>query len=135
MSIAKVVWCDSPPGESAVSGSAELRTELLRLHADQTGVPLLATVACHGLEIGVGLGAPESVVFVHRERDDGARDEWVTIGERAATGVVDFLLHSNHHTQVERKHLVPAATAIEIVMALVRMGSRPAGVEWQHSLV
>lgn len=114
-----------------------MEAELRRLHASAAkDGPIVATVVGRQkLEIGIGLGASESIVFVHGDRDGGTRDEWVSIGDCDATGVADFMFHGNHPTQFERRHLIPSDLAIQAVVDLFRTGRRTGDVEWTHNVV
>ncbi|MEZ6009280.1 MAG: hypothetical protein R3F05_16155 [Planctomycetota bacterium] len=51
-------------------------------------------------------------MFVHQGREDGGRDEWVTIGQPDARGVVDLMVLTDHHTEFERRHVIAAENVI-----------------------
>jgi hypothetical protein len=92
--------------------------------------PSIVTLHVHGLEVGVGIGLPES--FVHVESESGEPPYFVTVGDGAADGVVAFYLHGWHHTEISRRHLIPAARAREVVRHVFETGQRSPSVEWEE---
>jgi hypothetical protein len=83
----------------------------------------------HDCEADILLGLPESLVYV---TVPAARREYVTVGDLYIDGGVDFYLLGQHHTEFERRHLVPLPTARAVFREFFETGRRSASVKWEE---
>src|SRR5215475_7707258 len=70
--------------------------------------PISVRLQVHGCEADILLGLPESFVYV---TEVAARRYYITVGDLHIDGGVDFYLLGKHHTEFERRYLVPLPTA------------------------
>jgi hypothetical protein len=54
------------------------------------------------------------------------------VGDSYADGVVSFHLLAQHHTEFERRHLIPLALARSVLREFLDTGRRSASVEWEE---
>ena len=85
----------------------------------------------HGYEADILLGLPESFVYLNEVR---AFRYYITVGDARADGVVGFHLLGQHHTEFERRHLIPIATARRVLREFFETGQRPTSVDWEEGL-
>ena len=85
----------------------------------------------HGCESDILLGLPESFLYLNEVR---AARYYITVGDSHADGVVSFHLLGQHHTEFERRHLIPIATARRVLREFFDTGQRPTSVDWEEGL-
>ena len=125
-----VQWSDREPGVE-VSTPEELVRVLDDVAAAlESEYPSIVFVDCHGHRAGIGLGRGES--FVHIEQESGDPPYMITAGDTSAVGVVPFYLLGTHHTEIERRHLIPVEKARAILSEWVQTATRPRGVKWEE---
>ena len=90
--------------------------------------PVSVILQAHGFDAHILLGLPESFVYL----DEVALSRhFITLGDARAAGVVGFHLLGKHHTEFERRHLIPAATARRVLREFLDTGGRSTAVEWE----
>ena len=82
-----------------------------------------------GFQAHILLGLPES--FVYLDEVSPTR-YFITVGDSYFDGVVGFHLFGKHHTEFERRHLIPTATARCVLREFFDTGQRPTSVEWEE---
>ena len=75
------------------------------------------------------LGLPES--FVYLDEVNPTR-YYITVGDSYTDGDVSFYLLGQHHTEFERRHLIPLATARRVLREFFDTGRRPANITWEE---
>lgn len=85
----------------------------------------------HGCEADILLGLPESFVYLKEGR---AARYYITVGDSHVDGVVSFHLLGEHHTEFQRRHLIPIATARRVLREFFDTGQRPTSVDWEDRL-
>src|SRR5689334_23381810 len=120
-------WSETePPAE--VLTSEQLDQLLDRLAATaRPDFPISVRLQVHGCEADILLGLPESFVYV---TEVAAKRYYITIGNLYVGGGVEFYLLGQHHTEFERRHLVPLPTARAVFREFFQTGGRSASVEW-----
>jgi hypothetical protein len=92
-------------------------------------IPISVRLQVHGCEVDLLLGRPESFVYI---TDLAARRYYTTVGDLYVDGGVNFWLLEQHHTEFERRHLIPRATARAVFREFFQTGQRSASVEWEE---
>jgi hypothetical protein len=90
--------------------------------------PTIVELSIPPMQVGFGLGAPESFVQLQWSNDPPYR---ITMGDERAGGVVAFYLFGHHHTEVSRRNLLPASTVRQLVRDIYRTGEQPPTVRWE----
>ena len=111
---------------------AEVRTgEQLDQLLDQLrpDSPISVVLHAHGCQAHVLLGLPESFVYLD---EVGPTRYFITVGDSHADGVVGFHLLGQHHTEFERRHLIPLATARRALREFFDTARRPDSVQWEE---
>ena len=123
-----IQWSETEPAAEVLTG--EQLDQLLDQLAGTTrpDFPISIRLRVHGCEVDVLLGLPESFVYV----TEAARRYYITVGDLYFDGGVDFYLLGQHHTEFERRHLVPLATARAVFREFFETGRRSASVEWEE---
>jgi len=122
-------WSEKePPAE--VSTSEQLDHLLDRLAADsRPDLPISVRLKAHGCEADMLLGLLESFVYV---TEVVAKRYYITVGDLYIDGGVDFYLLGQHHTEFERRHLIPLPTARAVFREFFQTGRRSTSVEWEE---
>ena len=122
-------WSESePPAE--VSTGDQLDVLLDRLTANsRPDFPISVRLQAHGCEADILLGLQESFVYLTEVRP---RRFYITVGDSHVDGVVGFHLLGQHHTEFERRHLIPLALARSVIREFFDTGRRPVRVEWEE---
>jgi hypothetical protein len=130
MSTIRVQWSEADDDIEA-SNVDELEAALDRI-AVQTSpeYPTIVIVMAHGYWVLFGLGRDES--FLQFEPESGAPPYLASLGDCGAVGVEAFYLMGSHHTEISRRHLIPATVARQILNEWVRTAIRPSSVEWEE---
>ena len=93
--------------------------------------PISVRLHAHGCEADLLLGLPESFVYLN---EVSPKRYFITVGDSHADGVVGFHLLGQHHTEFERRHLIPTSTARRVLREFFETGQRPTSVEWEEGL-
>jgi len=91
--------------------------------------PISVRLQAHGCEVDVLLGLPESFVNI---TEVAARRYYITVGDLYIDDVVSFYLLGQHHTEFERRHLVPLGIARSVFREFFQTGRRSTIVEWEE---
>lgn len=125
-----VQWSETEPAAEVLTGDQldQLIEQLAaRAHPD---FPIAVRLQAHGCWVDILLGLPESFVYVN---ELAPRREYITVGEVHGEDVVSFYLLGQHHTEFERRHLIPLATARRVLRQFFDTGRRSPAVEWEES--
>ena len=122
-------WSTSEPPVEIRTG--EQLDELLdRLSATaQSEFPISVRLQAHDCEADILLGLPESFVYLN---EVSPMRYYITLGARYVDGVVSFHLLGQHHTEFERRHLIPTATARRVLREFFDTGLRSTSVDWEE---
>ena len=113
-----------------VPTSEQLDQHLDRLAATaRPDFPISVRLQVHDCEADILLGLAESFVCV---TELPARRYYITVGDLYLDGGVDFYLLGQHHTEFERRHLIPQATARAVFREFFQTGRRSGSVEWEE---
>ncbi len=93
--------------------------------------PISVRLQAHGFEADILLGLQESFVYL---TEVSPRRYYITVGKSYIDGVVGFHLLGQHHTEFERRHLIPLALARSVLRGFFDTGRRPTSVEWEEGL-
>jgi hypothetical protein len=93
--------------------------------------PVSVILEAHGFQAHILLGLPES--FIYLDEVSPTR-HFITVGGSYIDGFVGFHLFGQHHTEFERRHLIPTATARRVLREFFDTGQRPSYVEWEEGL-
>ncbi|MHB0961390.1 MAG: Imm1 family immunity protein [Pirellulaceae bacterium] len=118
-------WSESAPPVEVWTG-AHLDQLLDQLRPE---FPISVVLYAHGCEVHLLLGLAES--FVYFDEVSPTR-YYITVGDSFVDGVVGFHLLGQHHTEFERRHLIPTATARRVLREFFETGQRPASVQWEE---
>ena len=126
---ATLQWSESVPPTEIRSG--EQLDELLDQAAAgcRPGFPISVILQAHGFQAHLLLGLPES--FVYLDEVSPTR-YFITVGDGYVDGGVEFHLLGQHHTEFERRHLIPAETARRVLREFFDTGRRSESVEWEE---
>ena len=118
-------WAQNVPPVEVRTGE-QLDQLLDQLRPD---FPISVVLHAHGCKAHVLLGLPESFVYLD---ELGPTRYWITIGDSQADGVVSFHMLGQHHTEFQRRHLIPLATARRALREFFDTGRRPGSVQWEE---
>ena len=76
------------------------------------------------------LGSSES--FVQLSRADDEPPYLATVGDPTAKGQATFYFLGEHHTEIPRRHLIPAVMARDVIREFVTTGRRSAAIPWEE---
>jgi Immunity protein Imm1 len=122
-------WSETEP--SVAIDSVEDLDRFVDFAESKAEMPSAISVDTHGYRVDLLVGHEMS--FVHMTPDDLEQPYHVTIGG-PSEGVVDFWLHSWHHTQFENRYLVPKSLAREAFREFFQTGRLSPAVEWEDYL-
>ena len=118
-------WSEQePPAQVQTTEQLEQLLEQLR-----PKFPLSVVLHAHASEAHLLLGFPESFVYIV---DIDAKRYFITVGD-AVEGVVSFHLLGQHHTEFERRHLIPVPVARRALREFFETGRRSESVQWEES--
>ena len=92
--------------------------------------PFLVTFDCRGCTTYLGLTQSRGVVHIVPNPD--APPYMITVGDPTEDGVIAFMLHGEHHTEIEAKHLVPVADAWAAVRMFIETGNLLPSIVWEE---
>jgi len=95
----------------------------------QPDFPISVTLGAHGFQAHILLGLPES--FIYLDEVSPTR-YFITVGDSHTGGLVGFHLFGQHHTEFERRHLIPTATARGALREFFDTGQRSTSVDWEE---
>lgn len=122
-------WSETePPAEVPTAEQLEQIVDRLAASA-RPDFPISVRLQVHGCDLDLLLGTPESFVYI---TELGARRYYITLGDLYIDGGVSFYLLGQYHTEFERRHLVPQATARAVFREFFQTGRRSATVEWEE---
>jgi hypothetical protein len=122
-------WSESEPPAEIQTG--EQLDQLLNQLTATPEFPISVRLRAHDCEADILLGLPES--FVYLDEVSPTR-YYITVGDSHADGVVGFHMFGQHHTEFERRHLIPIATARRVLREFFDTGRRPTSIEWEEGL-
>jgi immunity protein Imm1 of predicted polymorphic toxin system len=124
----KLRWSESEPPAEVHTGD-QLDALLDRLTAAaRPDFPISVRLQAHDCSMDILLGLPESFVYLD---EVSPRRYYITVGDSYIDGVVRFHLLGQHHTEFERRHLIPLVLARSVIREFFDTGRRPASVEWE----
>jgi hypothetical protein len=91
--------------------------------------PISVRLQAHDCEADILLGLAESFVYLN---EVSPTRYYITVGDSYVDGIVSFHLLGQHHTEFERRHLIPTATARRVLREFFDTGRRPMSVEWEE---
>jgi hypothetical protein len=122
-------WSETEPAAEVLTGE-QLDQFLDKLaETARPDFPTSVRLQVHACEVDILLGLPESLVYV---AEVAARRYYITVGELYIDGGVSFYFLGQHHTEFERRHLLPLATARAVFREFFQTGRRCASVEWEE---
>jgi hypothetical protein len=122
-------WSESePPAEVRTGEQLDQLLDGLTATA-RSEFPISVRLQAHDREVDILLGLPESFVYLN---EVSPTRYYITVGDSYVDGVVSFHLLGQHHTEFERRHLIPAATARRVLREFFDSGHRSASVEWEE---
>ena len=92
-------------------------------------LPVIISITVHGHALDCGLGLPEGFVQIQAESGESC---FVTVGDTEADGIVEFYLFGTHHTEIPRRHLIPAMEMRQVVREFVETGVPSSIVAWEQ---
>ena len=92
-------------------------------------LPVIISITVHGHALHCGMGLPEGVVQIQAESGELCV---VTVGDTDADGIVAFYLFGAHHTEIPRRHLIPAMEMRQVVREFVETGVPSSSVAWEQ---
>jgi hypothetical protein len=120
-------WSESvPPVEVRTGQQLDQLIDQLRPE-----FPISVVLHAHGCEAHILLGLPESFVYVD---EVSPTRYFITVGDSYVDGGVEFHLLGQHHTEFERRHLIPLVTARRVLREFFDTGRRSEIVEWEEGL-
>src|SRR2546423_6518551 len=122
-------WAESAPAAEIRTG--EQLDELLDqiTAACRPGFPISVILQAHGFRVHILLGLLES--FVYLDEVSPTR-YFITVGDSHVDGGVDFHLLGQHHTEFERRHLIPADMARRVLREFFDTGRKSEIVQWEE---
>jgi hypothetical protein len=106
--------------------------DLLRATFAATPTELPPIVSVNGLHSRqLDIGAADGEAFVHVTLEGGDGPYMITLGSPKRQGILDLLLHGQHHTQIESRHLIPFEDALDAVREFWRTGELSSSVKWE----
>ena len=103
--------------------------ELDKKYRDTT--PRSISIFVHNSWVYHGVGANQSYVSVAGE--NGIAPAWIVEGDTDKNGIVSFLHHDTHHTEMQERYMVPADLARKIVIEFYETGERTKDVSWEQA--
>ena len=114
-------WSETEPATEVLAGD-QLDQLVDRLAAGaRPDFPIAVRLQAHGCWVDILLGLPESFVYVNELTP---RREYITVGDSHSEDVVSFYLLGQHHTEFERRHLIPLAAARRVLREFFETGRR-----------
>jgi hypothetical protein len=122
-------WAEKEPPVEVKTGQ-HLDQLLDRLQAEfLSDFPIAAQLRAHDCETSILIGLPESFVYVN---DVNEKRYYITVGNASSVGVVGFYLLGQHHTEFERRHLIPLAVARRVLREYFDSGKLPLSTKWEE---
>lgn len=122
-------WSVSEPPVEVRTGE-QLDQLLDRIVAKcQPDHPISVILQAHGYDAHILLGQSESFVYLD---EVAASRHFVTVGDSRADGVIGFHLFGQHHTEFERRYLIPAVAARRVLREFLETGLRSTAVQWEE---
>jgi hypothetical protein len=128
MAAATLVWAETEP-PILVRSADELFVHLERLGIEQERGRVV-TLQAYDSKVTLGIGPSGS--FVQIAGGSGEPPHYVTLGNKDATGTVDFYLHGEHHTEIPRRFLVPLSVTQRVVREFLETGRRAGQLAWDE---
>jgi len=114
-----------------ISDLRELDQVLDQAHTDALNtIPTIVTIEMHNALVYIGLGLEDS--FIHFISSNNEPPYFASVGDDGLDGALDFYLHGGHHTEIQRRNLIPLGKARLIVKTFYETGIRPDGVVWEE---
>jgi hypothetical protein len=134
MAEATLQWAEDQ-APAIITSRAELEERLRGVAQRSVRLPVLATLSMpDGGSAHVGLGRDQSIVILHgTPSPDGMTLEWISVGDVSRTGVVEFFLLGQHHSEFEERSLLPFEHAIEVLGEFFETGSRSQSIQWEEN--
>ena len=113
----------------------DLRASFDRLVEAAETLPTIAVVdELHKCRLLIAVDHGESMVTIQSGPDaSGLSEEWISVGDPAKSGVRDFFLIGDHHTQLQAMHMIPALTAWQVIAHFYRTAERSGLVAWDYN--
>ena len=130
MNQAKIIYDETSDGLE-ISDLNELDQLLDQVHlAALNTLPTIVSVEMNNTLIYIGLGLKLS--FVHLLSVSNESPYLATVGDINLKGSVDFYFHGSHHTEIQRKNLIPIDKARFIVQKFYQTGIKPENITWEE---
>jgi len=89
---------------------------------------LIVTFEARGRAVYLGLQGERG--FVHIAPIPDSPPYLITVGDARRHGVIEFMLHGEHSTEIESRHLVPASDAWRAVSEFLLSGNLLPTLDW-----
>ncbi len=130
MNLAKIVFDEKSDGFE-ITDLIEFDQVLDQVHSNALdSLPTIVSIEMHNALVYIGLGLEQS--FIHFMSSNNEPPYFASVGDKDLDGVIEFYLHGNHHTDIQRKNLIPLDKARFIVKEFFQTGIRPEIVAWEE---
>jgi Immunity protein Imm1 len=94
--------------------------------------PIIAILYGHGCQVGIGLGLQHSFVSIYSGDPRRPQSCVITVADVPPRQDAVFYLLDTHRTEIQRRHLIPATQARQIVRDFLKTGCRSTTVRWEE---
>ncbi len=130
MNLAKIIFDEKSDGLE-IPDLKELDQVLDQAHFNAlNSLPTIVSIEMHNALLYIGLGLEKS--FIHFMSSNNEPPYFSSLGDNDLDGVISFYLHGNHHTEIQRKNLIPLDKARFIVATFFQTGIRSEIVSWEE---
>ena len=124
-------WSEREP-RIPVPTVAELDRALDRVAAQcSPDRPTIVVIHVNGYELTLGLGSTQSFVQLAQSQEPQTEPYLVTVGDGRAQGEVAFYFLGEHHTEVQRRHIISTSTARDVAREFFNTGRRSPVISWE----
>lgn len=126
-------WSPNSPPE-VIAEVEHLRARLADVAERSRALPIMASIEFGRHVVWIGLGLAESLLLIQCERDpDGWAHEWFAVGSEEAEGGVDCWLHGEHHSEFDRRHLIPRSAAVDAAVCFLESLVLDPSLVWEEN--
>lgn len=115
-------------GLSDIAAFDSLHRDLAKRSEDDAPL-IISFEEAHGRCLYLGLHRDQG--FVQVARVPGSPPYIVTLGDPHSESSVDFFLHGEHHTEIAKRHLVPAEQAWRAARDFILTGKLSSELKWE----